>query len=140
MEYIHISTPCHKKQHLDSLHHEFQSELLSKLHTEKTKALKREYAIYQKFESMASLMARRFCDQHSKRIAQLKMLENKILEASGWDEKRTSRFLEEIKEIREALEVEREQRMKNDDLVLKKIVDCRVRLHKALLESMNVEE
>jgi hypothetical protein len=140
MEYIYISIPSHKKDHLDSLHHQFQSELLSKLHTEKTKALKREYAIFQKFESMASLMARRFCEQNAKRIAQLKMLENKILEAGGWDEKRTSRFLEEIQEIRQALEVEREERVKNDDLVLKKIVDCRVKLHKALLESMNVEE
>jgi len=140
MEYIHVSIPSFKKDHFDSLHHSFQSDLLSKLHLEKTKALKREYAIFQKFESMASLMARRFCEQNSKRVAQLKILENKILEAGGWDEKRTSRFLEEVKNIRQALEVEREQRMKNDDLVLKKIVDCRVKLHKALLETMNVEE
>lgn len=140
LEHLHITTPSIRQKHLDSLHQIIESELSSKLQTEKTKAIKREYAIFQKFESMAGLMARRYLEENAKRVAQLKTLESKILEAGGWDEKRTSRFMEEVKEIRLALELERKQRVENDERVLKNIVDCRVKLHKALLESMNLEE
>ena len=37
------------------------------------------------------------------------------------------------------LKFEREERIKNDELVLEKIVECRVQLHKALLDSINCE-
>lgn len=139
MEHIHITTPSLRNQHLDSFHIKFKTEIPPKLHMEKTKAAKREQAIFQKFESMAGLASRSLYDENAKRVAQLKLVEEKILEAGGWDEKRTSRFLDEVKDIRMTLKFEREERIKNDELVLEKIVECRVQLHKALLDSINCE-
>jgi len=139
MEHIHIATPSLRDQHLDSFQLKFKTEVPPKLHVEKTKAAKREQAIFQKFESMAGLASRSLYDNNAKRVVQLRLLEEKILEAGGWDEKRTCRLLDEVREIRQQLELEREKRMKSDELVLEKIVVCRVQLHKALLESMNCE-
>lgn len=139
MEHIHITTPSLRNQHLDSFQIKLKTEIPPKLHMEKTKAAKREQAIFQKFESMAGLASRSLYEENAKRVAQLKLVEEKILEAGGWDEKRTSRFLDEVKDIRMTLKLEREERMKNDELVLEKIVECRVQLHKVLLDSMNCE-
>jgi len=139
MEHVHITTPSLRNQHLDSFQKKFKSEIPPKLHMEKTKAAKREQAIFQKFESMAGLASRSLYEENAKRVAQLKSIEEKILEAGGWDEKRTSRFLDEVKDIRMTLKLEREERMKNDELVLENIVACRVQLHKALLDSMTCE-
>jgi hypothetical protein len=139
MEHIHVATPSLRDQHLDSFQLMFKSEIPPKLHMEKAKAAKREQAIFQKFESMAGLASRNLYDNNAKRVVQLRLLEEKILEAGGWDEKRTCRFLDEVRDIRQQLELEKEERMKNDEMVLDKIVVCRVQLHKALLDSMTSE-
>ena len=136
LHYTHVTIPSLRDQHLDSFHRKLRAEIPPKLHMEKTKATNREQAIFQRFESMAGLASRRLAEENSQRIASLKLLEEKILEAGGWDEKRTCRFLEEVKEIRGLLEKEREERVNSDERVLENIVQCRVQLQQALLEAM----
>lgn len=136
MQHTHVTLPSLRDQHLDSFHRKLKAEIPTKLHMEKTKAAKREQSIFQKFESMAGLASRSLAEENAVRIASLKILEIKILEAGGWDEKRTCRFLDEVKEIRKMLEDEREERVQSDERVLENIVKCRVQLQKALLEAM----
>lgn len=135
MQHIHVTTPALKYHHLDSFHRQMQGTIPPKIHMEKTKAAKREQAIFQKFESMAGLASRSLAEENAARVAELKILEHKILEAGGWDERRSSRFLEEVREIRTMLEQERAERIANDQMVLEAIVSTRTMLHKTLLES-----
>mmetsp|Transcript_10614 Transcript_10614/g.16096 ORF Transcript_10614/g.16096 Transcript_10614/m.16096 type:complete len:347 (+) Transcript_10614:22-1062(+) len=135
MQHIHVTTPALKYQHLDSFHRQMQGTIPPKIHMEKTKAAKREQAIFQKFESMAGLASRSLAEENAARVAELQILEQKILEAGGWDERRSSRFLEEVREIRTMLEQEQEERIANDQMVLEAIVSTRTILHKTLLES-----
>jgi hypothetical protein len=136
MEYMHVTIPSARDQHLESFHQKLKTELPPKLLMEKTKAAKREQAIFQKFESMAGLASRSLAEENAMRIASLKTLEDKVLEAGGWDEKRTCRFMEEVKDIRAMMENEREERISSDEKVLENIVQCRNQLQQALLEAM----
>ena len=139
MKHVHITTPSQIDQHLHSFHTKLKAQIPPRIYMEKTKAAKREQAIFQRFESMAGLASRSLAEENAARVASLQMLEEKVLEAGGWDEKRTCRFLDEIQEIRNMLESEREERVRNDALVLEQIVECRVKLHKTLLEHMTEE-
>ncbi len=136
MHYVHVTTPSLRGEHIDSFHRKLQEEIPPKLHMEKTKAAKREQAIFQKFESMAGLASRSLAEENASRVAELKLLEEKILEAGGWDERRSTRFLDEIKEIRKMLEKEQQERIESDQAVLDAIVSTRTMLHKTLLESV----
>ncbi len=74
-------------------------------------------------------------EENVAQVAELQILEKKILDAGGWDERRSSRFLEEVREIRTMLEQKGEERIANDQMVLEAIVSTRTMLHKTLLES-----
>ena len=139
MQHVHVTTPQLRDQHLDAFQRKVKSEIPPKLHMEKTKAAKREQAIFQKFESMAGLASRSLAEENAARIASLQMLKDKILEAGGWDEKRTTRFLDEVNELKREIQEEREARMESDETVLAQIVECRKILHKTLLDSMTDE-
>ncbi len=136
MHHVHVTTPSLRGEHIDSFHRKLQEAIPPKLHMEKTKAAKREQAIFQKFESMAGLASRSLAEENASRVAELKLLEEKILDAGGWDERRSTRFMDEIKEIRDMLEKERQERIESDQAVLDAIVRTRTMLHKTLLESV----
>lgn len=140
LEFRHVTIPALKNQHLDSLELKVKRELAARMHVENIKTAKRELAIDKKFEAFAGLTERSLCETNAKRVVELEQLREKINEAGGWDEKRTSNFLEEVRLLRESIAREREERMKNDELVLEKIVESRVKLHKILLESMTTDE
>ncbi|GFH58589.1 hypothetical protein CTEN210_15065 [Chaetoceros tenuissimus] len=140
LEFRHVTVPALKSQHFDSLELKVTRELAAKMHVENIKTAKRELAIDKKFEAFAGLTERSLCETNAKRVVELEQLREKINEAGGWDEKRTSNFLEEVRLLRESIAREREERMKNDELVLEKIVESRVKLHKILLESMTTDE
>ena len=136
MRYKHVMIPSLRDQYLDSFHRKLKSDVPPRLHMEKTKAAKREQAIFNKFESMAGLSSRSLVEENAQRIASLKILENKILEAGTWDERRNCRFLDEVQEIRKMLEEERAGRVASDEKVLEKVLENRVMLQKTLLDAM----
>jgi hypothetical protein len=137
--HIHISTPAAMKENLHDFKAQVQNQIPAHIQMEKLKATKREQSIYQKFESMAGMTSKSIAEESAERHAELTLLKEKVLEAGGWDELRTSRFLKEIAEIREMLRKEREERMKKDEIILNQIVESREFLQRTLLDSLAKE-
>jgi hypothetical protein len=136
-QHIHISLPTSMKENIHDFQAKYQNQIPSHLQIEKMKATKREQSICQKFESMAGMTSKSLAEEKATSHAELTILKEKVLEAGGWDELRTSRFLEEIKDIRKLLQREREERKVEDEIVFKKIVETRDLLQHTLLESIS---
>ncbi len=137
--HIHTCTPSSIQTNLLNFQSQVQNNIPSHIQMEKFKSSKREQSIHHKIDSMAGITQKSLSEERATAHAELTILKEKVLEAGGWDELRTARFLSEVREIRESLRREREERMKKDEFVLNRIVETRELLHKTLLDSLGKE-
>lgn len=131
--FLHRTIPeqCHKS--LESIHqNQLHDDLPPKIHLERTKSTKREGFIVRRFESIAGISLRSLVEENSERLASLTILEEKISNAGGLDDVRVGRFLAEVKEIRKMLELERKERVRQDEVVLDRLVETRETLQRYL--------
>ena len=85
-----------------------------------------------RFESIAGISLRSLVEEKSERLAYLTILEKKISNAEEIDDVRTERFLEEVSEIRKMLELEHKERVRQDEMVLDRLVETRETLQRYL--------
>ena len=131
--YIHKEVPEAKETYFGLFYDEMMNTIPPNVQMEKTKGARRVNAIHHKFEGLAGISTRGFAEENALRVAELQLLEDKILEAGGWDELRTGRFLREVEAIRNLLEEEKKNRVANDKVVVENITRTREMLHRAVL-------
>jgi len=137
--HMHTSIPQSIQNNLLNFQSQVQKNIPAHIQMERFKSSKREQSIHHKIDSTAGVTQKSLAEERATAHAELTILAEKVTEAGGWDEARTARFLAEVRDIREMLRREREERVKTDELVLDQIVQTRELLHRTLLDSLAKE-
>lgn len=135
MRHIHVELPDAVADELESPYDYVTQELQSSLRLERSKADKRIGSLVRRFETIAGTVARRHQEEAASRRAALVQVEALAQDAADLDEQRALQFLESLKELRQTLEQEKEQRKVRDKEVMELIVERTTELKRALLEA-----
>jgi hypothetical protein len=136
MKHFHVTLPDAVSDELESQQDYVAQELQARQKLENSKAAKREGSMVRRFESIAGTAARRHLEESASRRAFLAQVQSLAQDAADLDEQRSKDFLESVKELRESLRREREERKAHDKRVMDMIMERTEELKRALLEAV----
>mmetsp|Transcript_9680 Transcript_9680/g.20054 ORF Transcript_9680/g.20054 Transcript_9680/m.20054 type:complete len:396 (+) Transcript_9680:113-1300(+) len=129
----HVTLFHAKRHHLDSIEQSFRTTLQPALTLEATKADKREGGMVRRFESSAGEYSKRLAECHASRVSALGCIQKKIDSWGGIDETYAQKILREIRELKTLVQVESEERQKQDELVVEKMLHSMNMLQEEML-------
>ncbi len=98
-----------------------RSALASDRRADRREADRRYGLLVRRAEQWAATMSRRYHEERAARKAALSMAESSIRELQQVDDKRASEFLDTIRQLREQLDREREERVRRDEEIRRDI-------------------
>jgi len=135
MRHTHVELPDAVTDELESPHEYITQELHALIRLEHSKEEKRNGSMVRRFESVAGTAARRYQEEAVSRRAALVQVQSLVQDAADLDERRALEFLESLKELRESLQREREERKARDKEIMELIVERTTELKRALLQA-----
>lgn len=135
-QFINITIPSEMKD-LQALRHTLIYDIPPKFSIEQTKVNKREGKLVRKFETISGVAAKSFLEENASRVAQLQLVETKVNERNS--NEKLMRFQREIANIRQEIEKEKANRIRQNEIVLEKVINTRDRLQKLVLESLGTQ-
>jgi len=132
----HVRYYDYRTLHLDSIKNTLQKDVEPTLRLEQSKGHKVEGGMVRKFESCAAALEGKLVEEQVGRYSAFEVLKEEVENMVGVDAKKEEHFLREIRELRERLRVEREERRRRDEEVVERIVKTKVALQKIVLESL----
>lgn len=134
-DYMNITIPTHMKS-LQTLRHSLVYKMPPKLTIEQAKVNKREGKLVRKFEAMAGVAAKSFVEENASRVAQLQILDSKVNNISETKDEKIKRFQTEIANIKMEIDMERAARIRQNEIILQKVIDARDHLQRLVLDSV----
>ena len=140
----HVDVNITKREHLDSLHNELFHDVLPRLRMEDCKSDKMEGGVIRRYENVAGVVARQFHQEAAARRASVEIVRQtyallgKPLEQQETHQHRNGdndaeALLNHVRALRERLKKEREQRRRQDMLIMDDIRRTTVAMKRALL-------
>ncbi|KAL7465735.1 hypothetical protein ACHAXS_006050 [Conticribra weissflogii] len=129
----HVTLFHAKRHHLDSIEQSFRTTLQPALTLEATKADKREGGMVRRFESSAGEYSKRLAECHASRVSALGCIQKKIDSCGGIDETYAQKILGEIRELKTLVQMESEERQKQDEIVVEKMLNSMNMLQEEML-------
>jgi len=118
----HVTLFHNRRQQFDTIDQACRQTLQPALALEMTKADKREGGMVRRFDSSSGEYTRLVTEMASSRVSSLGYIEKEIDDWHISDLTRAEHYLEEIQKLKERVIEEREERIRQDDLVVVKIV------------------
>lgn len=134
-QHVHVELVDARRDELHSAMQELTHNTMPSVKLECHKADKRESGLMRRFESMAGTAARRYQEESSARKAGLVYLQSLLDNQGDMDERCAKDFLRVIKELREQVAVERENRIMHDKSVSMDVEMNCAAMRRALLEA-----
>ncbi|KAL9180718.1 hypothetical protein ACHAXT_011171 [Thalassiosira profunda] len=121
-----------RRQHFDAVDRTCRKVLQPELALELTKADKREGKLARRFEASSGEYTRLASEMTSSRVASLGYLEKQMHEVGIFS---AEHFLEEIRKLKQLVIEEREERIRQDETVVARIVEKRKTLEQDIFEA-----
>ena len=134
---VHVEVQKEQLDKVTEIESRVIHQLIPDLTMEQSAADKKEGNIARRMEALTGTLARRLGEEKAARVAQIEVLTRRarILESPEKDFPATEDFLSEIRQVRQQVQQEREERMKHDAILKKKIEEATARMRDALLET-----
>uniref|UniRef100_A0A7S2E6I6 Uncharacterized protein n=1 Tax=Ditylum brightwellii TaxID=49249 RepID=A0A7S2E6I6_9STRA len=132
----HSITYDTRTAHLDPIKYKIQNDIQPLVSMESSKSHKVEGGIVRKFESSISEVDTGLTKECVTRSATIDIVKEEVDKVVNFDVRREEDFLKAIRDIRELLRLEREERMRRDEEVVEKIVVTKKALQTVMLESL----
>ncbi len=126
--YKHITLVQAHRKNIHHMEKTCRQTLQPALVLEMTKANKREGGVVRRFESNAGEYARQLAEMKSARASSLGYIENEINDWDTSDSTFAEQYLEEIQWLKQRVVEVRDERIRQDDLVVEKIVQMKTAL------------
>lgn len=126
----HVTLFQSRRQNFDTINDVYRKTLQPALALEVTKADKREEGIIRSFDSNSGEYTRLAAELASSRVSELGYIEKEIDSWDLSDLTRAEHYLQEIQKLKQRILDERAERMKQDELVVERIVQTRKMLEK----------
>lgn len=124
-----------RREHFDAIEKEGRKTLQPALALEMTKADKREGRVVRRFESNAGMYTRLVTEMTSSRASSLGYVECKLANWDISDSNRVRVYLEEISLFKQRVNDMREERIRQDELVVEKILQTKKMLEEDIFLS-----
>jgi citrate lyase gamma subunit len=121
--------PSLKQTELDSMAVDLREESLV--------TAKKEASVARRWETECGILARRYLEERTARIAALQVIGTKL---NAVDQRRGQELLETIRELRRKLETEKDERIASDESALDYIVKRTEAVKRAILEAYNNDD
>ena len=126
----HVTLFQSRRQNFDTINDIYRKTLQPALALEITKADKREDGMIRRFDSNSGEYTRLAAELASSRVCELGYIEKEIDSWDLSDMTRAEHYLREIQKLKQRILDERSERMKQDELVVERIVQTRKMLEK----------
>lgn len=130
--HAHVTLFHSKRHHFDVIDKSCRKTLQPALVLEMTKADKREGKMVRRFESSSGEYARLVSEMTSSRVSSLGYIEKQIENLDLSDLTRAENYLEVIQKLKQIVSEEREARIKQDKLVVERIVKTKKMLEEEI--------
>jgi len=136
---LHVEVQECKRKEFESLEREVASEqLVGRVRLESKQAGRREAEIERKFEVLVGTSARVAMEERTDRLVEMELMKDFVDNLTQRDKKREQVFMQQVREVKDTLQKEREDRKKADERVLDQIIKTQERIQKQILDSITL--
>eukprot|EP00980_Cylindrotheca_fusiformis_P015451 scaffold4343_cov144-Cylindrotheca_fusiformis.AAC.29 len=137
MRHVHVALSDAKRDDLDSLRQDLLLEIIPSMRIEKSKADKIEGGVVRRYELNAGNVAKMFHEESAARRAALDKLNRRVKRMLAQEEQRSDDVLDVVRNIRERIQRERNERIAADKHIMEDITRTSVAMRRAFLAAFD---